>query len=584
MVEYSRETASASELGNYSEEGYQFEDVYKDPDALYQDMEKSGINQDSMTRLDNINKKQQAPNPKLVREKQLKKLFIQYVRKYISNPQKYLQYPKQIKNLPSWFDEALVLFKEVELSRSQKRMLREYFYGLIKYRDDKLAMVNEGGIVNPDEMNRQLGQRSPYSANEEDLDSMQFPRQQDVKRLDVNELMRNNEQMNVRRATPEQSFDRYNERGNDVFDENPEQPKRRGASLGMLGVSPVRPSNVEDYTSFNKKRNQTQVNPSARPHPKLNLVKSTQSQTRGLFTQPDIPTRGGMGTNLTSFIIGGNSKPSISPPKHQQPGYMNEKQQPREPPAWLRASKKVRVSADRKITIKKASPKRAVNSKKPMFHIKQSSQTMSKMFDNIRNVTKKSNNKGIGVVDIKIGKVGTKSKSTGKVDMNIGKITRKSPKKLNGLETVRGMDKLFGQIRSVSHKNFGKENMKMKVVDNIKDQCNKAFANNKFKQESLNMKKNFFNDVKASYPQMRMDIKEMGNIRENEMMSRSMHDVPKIINSKRTTNSLMIKRGDMRPESMGIDEYDFSIEPLGNKRRKPKLEMFDEEDFINRQD
>src|SRR4030043_2362590 len=113
MVEYSSKLASANELGNYSEEGYQFEDVYKDPDSLYQDMQKAGVNQDNMTRLDNSNKKMIANNPKLVREKQLKKLFIQYVRKYISNPNKYLQYPKQIKNLPSWFDEALALFKEI---------------------------------------------------------------------------------------------------------------------------------------------------------------------------------------------------------------------------------------------------------------------------------------------------------------------------------------------------------------------------------------------------------------------------------------------------------------------------------------
>jgi len=43
-----------------------------------------------------------------------------------------------------------------------------------------------------------------YSMNEDNLDTMQLPRQQEVKRLDVNRLMRGNEAMNIARRSPDE--------------------------------------------------------------------------------------------------------------------------------------------------------------------------------------------------------------------------------------------------------------------------------------------------------------------------------------------------------------------------------------------
>lgn len=581
MVEFSNKVASASELGNYSEEGYQFEDVYKDPDVLFQDMQKAGVNPDNMTRLDNINKKQIANNPSLVRKKQLKKLFIQYVKKYISNPNKYLQYPKQIKNLPSWFDEALALFNEVEISRGQKKMLREYFYGLIRYRDDKLATSNVGGIVNPEETNRQLGERSPYSASEDNLDTLQLPRQQEARRFDVDTLMRENAQMNVRRATPEiPPEDQFEEYGGI----NPEEPvsvryttTKGNASLGSLGISAVRPSNVEDYVSFGRKRQpQTQPNPEAVPHQKMPFVKSTPpSPSAGAFNPIDVPTRKGMGINLTSFIIG-NNKPTIAPVQRQQPGYVNENQQPRTPPAWLRASKKPVVRIQRK---KKKSVMVAKKPRQSVFDIQRSTDTVAKMLNNIKDINKIQRTKGVGKIDLKIKLNNINKKKSSK----IVKAKPITDKQMSGLESVRNMDKIFSQIKDHSHNNFGKENMKIKLVDNIKDQCNKAFARNKFKQEAVNMKKNFFNDVKNSYPQMKSEIREMGNIRENDMMRAGLRDTTGIIKANRMTSSLGIKRGDMRPEAVGIMDFDFSIDPIRSKGKK-KVQLYDEDDFLSRQE
>jgi len=103
-----------------------------------------------------------------------------------------------------------------------------------------------------------------------------------------------------------------------------------------------------------------------------------------------------------------------------------------------------------------------------------------------------------------------------------------------------------------------------------------------FKQEAVNMKKNFFNDVKASYPKMKSEIKEMGNIRENEMMRVGLQDTNGMIKSTKMMRSLKIGRGDMRPEAVGIMDYDFSIDPIRSKKKK--IQLYDEDDFINREE
>jgi len=229
----------------------------------------------------------------------------------------------------------------------------------------------------------------------------------------------------------------------------------------------------------------------------------------------------------------------------------------------LRASKKAKVRIVRKK--KKVVVVNPKMQKKPMIDTNKSMATIHNMFNNVRTIAKKQKTKPIGTIDMKVGK-----------------IQRKSPKQMSGLETVRNMDKIFSNIRTDSHKNFGKDNMKLKIVDNIKDQCSRAFERNKFKQEAVNMKKNFFNDVKASYPKMKSEIKEMGNIRENEMMRVGLQDTNGMIKSTKMMRSLKIGRGDMRPEAVGIMDYDFSIDPIRSKKKK--IQLYDEDDFINREE
>jgi len=570
MVEYSREQATASDLSSgYSDEGYSA--VFKDPNDSYDEMTKVGITADSSDKMKSNIIKQQAPNPKLLREKRLKILFLQYINKYLRNPKKYIDHPKQIKRLPSWFDDAIILFKENELSRLQKKMIREFFYGLVQYRDN--MMISEKyGSTNTEEVNRQLGMRSPYSETGGLIpDEQQFPRERELKDVDIRSLIRDTREMDINRSSQDNPYEEYG-------GINPYSPpirittsNKNRATFGPLGLMRTNPSNstVDDYVSFNKREQvipgDTQSNPVQRQvqtnmSPVANIMKSTKAE--GVATAKVANIRGGATTgsgkgvgsgafsagkgmlgNMFGNMTKGMMLNSLGMPQPKvipTPTIVNQPQA-----AVDRRKKKQKVKM---IRIKKKT--------KPMIIEKRSSDTISAVLKNIKQMNTKN-------------KVGKPIRS-----INMKKTT-------NGLQTIRNMDKLFGQIKNVSSETFGKQNMKMKVVTDIKDQCNRAFDKNKFRQESMKMKNNYFSDVKAAYPQMRLDIDEMGDIKENRMMQRSMNDVPKIVNSRRTINSMTVQRGEMRPQAMGIVDYDFSIEPLGRRKSK-KLELFDEDDFIER--
>jgi hypothetical protein len=566
MVDYSQDQANPSEIATgYSDEGY-VPTEFKEPAESYEDMNKAGVTVESTGRLSTNIKKQQAPNPKLLREKRLKILFLQYINKYLSNPNKYIRHPKQIRQLPSWFDEAMSLFKDNEISRYQKKMIREFFYGLIQYRDSK--MVSERYGVNTEEVNRQLGESSPYSETGGLGPELQLPREQELKRdMDMRDLMRRTREIDINKPSEEVPYEEYG--GINPF--SPPIPitstTKGKATFGQLGLGRVNQSNstVDDYVKFNKSEQvmpgETQSNPVQKPvqtnvNPTANVLRSN----KGVGLRNGSGSTAGTGAfNVGRGMLGGIF------------GNMNRNQMLGAvglpgPKVQNTPTVVSQATVERRRRKAKIKMNRKLKKKDPLTIDNKSSDTISKVLRNVNNMS--------------TGKLKPLKQTT--INPSRMKPMNSSTKKnISGLSTVRNMDQLFTQIKSVSSKEFGKENMKMKVVSNIKEQCDKAFAKNKFKQESMKMKKNYFNDVKAAYPQMKMDIEEMGDIKENYMMQRSMHDVPKIINSRRTTSSLMVKRGDMRPQSMGIVDYDFSIEPLGKKKSK-KLELFDEDDFIER--
>lgn len=565
MVEYSQEQATSSDIASgYSDEGY-VPTEFKEPAESYEDMNKAGVTVESTGKLSTSIKKQQAPNPKLLREKRLKILFLQYINKYLSNPNKYIKYPKQIKQLPSWFDEAMSLFKDNEISRYQKKMIREFFYGLIQYRDSRL--ITENYNVNTNEANRQLGENSPYSETGGMGPFPQIPREQELKRdIDMSDLMGRTRSMDINKPSQDMPFEEYG--GINPF--TPPIPitstTKGRATFGQLGLGRVNESNstVDDYVKYNKGEQvipgETQANPVQKPvqtnvSPTANLIRSNKGV--------GLRTGSGSAAGTGSFNIGRNMLGGIfgNINRNQMLGAVGL------PGPKVQNTPTIVSQATVERRRKKAKAK-LIRKKKsnPLAMEEKSSNTISNVLKNINSMSPKKL-KPLQSPRIQTTKMKPMNSST--------------KKNISGLATIRNMDKLFSQIKSVSSREFGKENMKMGVVTSIKEQCDKAFAKSKFKQESMKMKKNYFSDVKAAYPKMKMEIDDMGDIQESHMMRRSMNDIPKIVDARRTIGVASIRRGEMRPKSMGIVEYDFSIEPLGRKKSK-RLELLDEDDFIER--
>jgi hypothetical protein len=548
MVEYSNQPASDSEISSsYTEAGYS--EAFTDPRQSAEEMIASGVNSESVTKLLSVNDKALATSPILKKKKILKKLFLQYIRKYISNPKKYIDHPKQIRNLPSWFDDAIVLFSDAEISRTQKQSIRDFFYGLIQYRDNKIA----SGDFGPDttETNRQLGERSPYNYSDENPDSVTIPGTKELQNLDIMGIAKSVAKQNIQEEY-QPTMEDYVDAGaespvNVTYIPNPTIQNSGMPQPSMFSLeSLIRPVNGVRKTPLS----QPQTNMS-QPSPQPSVVASIPVRNTS------IPARQA-GFDLTHFIMGGKEQPSIFPTRNN----INVSQsRPLVPPFELSS---VQTSVTQ--TYRKGKKGKKV---KPKI------------------IRKKSTSK----LDIGVGKIGALPRSLSLKSI-LGKSTSIKPikkytppknlilpktKSGGGLSTIRNMDQVFNQIKKHSKNSYSGKDMKMPIVSDIKRQCDHAFKNNSFKVEAMNMKNNYFDDVKGAYPKMKMEMNMMGDIHENNMMNRSMRGLPTIVNNVNTSAPYMVKRGSMRPTPVGITDYDFD---LGNVfKKKKKIIPIDEDIF-----
>jgi len=554
MVEYSNAPASESEMSAaYTDTGY--EAAFKHPQDSADEVINSGITAESVTKLRDANERVQATSLALKKKKILKKLFLQYIRKYIANPKKYIDHPKQIRNLPSWFDDAIVLFGEDEITREQKRMIREFFYGLIQYRDQKIAS-GESGMDIATETNRQLGERSPYQYSEENPDDVSFPRQNEMQQLDVMSIARNVANQNIKEAQ-QPTMEEYVESEPDQLPMVTYISNKDKANVGgMLITRPIQSAFSLD--NFIRPIGTRLQQPTGQPSSVQPLVKPIDQPS---IQTTQVPLGNNDNIDLTSFLIGSRGRSLVSRPQPVQPTMVEPT------PVQYRKIKKGN----------KVKPK--LNRKLPKMSM-----------DMIPNIPKGLSLKGImGKTSIELKPINitaNKPIAIKKKSLNIkSKVTvssqqiMKPVKSMGALGTIRSMDKMFNQIKSHSKNNYTPSNMKMKVISDIKDQCDKAFKRNQFRVESTNMKNNYFRDVKNSLPDIKMEMDGMGDIHEKNVMRQSIMGVPKAININNTT-PFVVKRGSMRPKSVGITEYDFD---LGNiyKKKKKSIPTLEEEYFYD---
>ena len=119
------------------------------------------------------------------RDRNLKVLLLQYIRKYKRNPRQYYEHPKQIKNIPSWFEHALATFTEAEIAKPIKDGIRDYFKALIAYRDSRVGSPDAEEM---EMLGEQYGEASPY--NDAYNPDYKFDNQDAVESVDVNKHAR----------------------------------------------------------------------------------------------------------------------------------------------------------------------------------------------------------------------------------------------------------------------------------------------------------------------------------------------------------------------------------------------------------
>ena len=111
------------------------------------------------------------------RERALKMLLLQWIAKY-RNKRRYLERPERIKQKPSWFEDALSLFSETEISTEMKTNIRRYQQDLDSYKKMRMA---ERGI---EEAEVEYGAPPDF----DDVPVVNFEGEQDIQNFDIQSM------------------------------------------------------------------------------------------------------------------------------------------------------------------------------------------------------------------------------------------------------------------------------------------------------------------------------------------------------------------------------------------------------------
>lgn len=626
--EYSNQPLQDSEISasNYSEEGFVPRNVGEQVAAAK--LEKSGFTPATVNAMGSRVGKEMAVSAAAKRKKKLKILLLQWVNKYLSNPQKYRDHPKQIRDKPSWFDDAIVLFNDGEMTREQKQYLREYLYGLIQYRDTELARRKLGDgeeYVGPDvdESERQLGRQSPYNIEEnQDVNSIKFPRERELARFNPNEIAQNVQEGKLPRQ--EQSVEEIiNTEPGQSVDQIQAQSFDNG--MGIVKVAPVStkraPAGLDDYIFSGKKAAPVTTRSSSQVSPAL---QATQSKPR-INTSALVGMMGGFSlgakpsTPVSNIVAGATNQRKKKSKmvkikrrklvKHKQKSanmFGIQKFGVQQSPVSrgielpkikvktgnLNISKfatvelpKIRVNGQQNHTIRSTAieiPKIGISNKGngsvgkfgsiELPKIRVDSNTSSILSRN--KVTQKSNgkkatsNSQIARGNSQIARGNSQVVRGSPTALNLPNVHAMMNKQKNSLDqaipkrSICDMDTLFKHIKHKSVNEFGKQNMKMEILDNIRDQCGKALASNNFKREAIKMKTTYFAEAKATAPRVDINLSRGNNkIHETDMLVN--------ITKNHIASADHVKRGSLKPRNVGITKYDFN---LGSIYNQPKEE------------
>lgn len=515
---------------------------------------------------------------------ELKKVFLRYAKKYALKWDAVMNYPKQIKQKPAWFDLALSMFKDNEISTSDKKVIRNAFNMLWEFRD----RMEPERVMDEEESLRQYGINSPYY-------------QQPETSADMGGLLPSEEMSPTDVLLPSQPDTDYTPPATII------EPTYQQPSTSMLGVRKVAPQNDEDFLSGmgGFKSNIVDMTPLSR---NKGLPKPQGNFPVGLTPSIKKSSAGGgafdIGRNLFSTYSSGAVKtPQMNLPS--QPVQVRPDEtitvapQPQIAQRKQRKSKSVVGRSPRKVssglskfrmielpTIPKQKmsvalkPKvksiKSTNLKKSNNMRIQELSDMNMAFGNAKSSGSKikiSNKIGKGSVgnmsrDIKSsvnGVVGgirnLKSQVRGEFrtneslkDFNLKNI------KSNKVKTNKNLN-VLNKLKSEAHLQMSREALECKMIPKLREQCDRVFTKNHVTNE-VSKFRNEFKDISKAVPTVRgekarlVEVGIIGGSITHGVEGAHVNDVKKMFKNSGSTKQM----------NVGMVEYDYSF-ATGAKRK-----------------
>lgn len=526
---------------------------------------------------------------KYKREYELKRLFLRYIKKYERKWSAMETYPKQIKQKPAWFDLALSMFKENEISTSDKKKIKEVFNALWEYRDRLLPER----VMTEDESVRQYGVKSPYFEQPEETVPVGFP-------TPVAETLEDT-------IVGDAAQETYTEPA-PVYTEQPQimQPTQPETMLGVRKfVPPAEDSFLSGYIAPIR-RTTVDLIPSVKP-----IVRPPPQGEFTMGVTPVDKAKGGSGSgafsigrNMLSGIRGGESLQGIiqqrGPSLPAQPLQVVPEEtitvaKPVEGPIVQRKQKSSRASINRRIA--------PVNGLSKFRSIELPTIPKPKMpVIAGKSETKKHKTVKSSLKNISIGKINTKLKMD---KSSVGSMSKDIKSSVNGVvggvrdlhKGVRGefrggeslkainlknikSNKVKGhkdldilkKLKSDTNSQISRKAMECKMIPKLRMQCDKVFTKNAITGEVSKFREEF-KDISKAVPTVKG---EKAKLREVAMLGNSIdHGVDGA--QVEDVRNMYRKSGTTKQMNIGMMDYDYSF-ITGRRKNKPVIDYIEEDE------
>jgi hypothetical protein len=542
------------------------------------------------------------------KEYQLRRLFLLYINRYATKWNALENYPKQIKQKPAWFDLALGLFKDNEISAEDKKKIKEVFNALWEYRDRSLPER----VMSEEEANRQYGVNSPYYIPPEEA-PMEGPVAEDET------------------YTPDTSIpspQAYPQQFTSPIEEQPLAQYEGDNDFGVRKIAPTGDLSLSRYIIPARKTIDvtTTTNPTMKP-PQGNFnIGVTQSEKES----------GGSGGG--AFNIGKNMFAGLRAADSLK-GVMNQKKpnlpvQPmqvrpeetitvaQQPQMMQRVKKKSAPSVNRNVgdismELRKVRSielpkfpthkmkKIPTSNKKSMVGSVKNKSTLNIALGNMsigkitsgkslygKNTSGKIKNINTSAFKVSKGNVDHMSKdvrgSVGGVVGGINKLKNQVRGEFKSKETMKAINlknikskkftnhkdlNVLNKLKSETHNQISREALECKMIPKLKAQCDKVFTKNHITNE-VSKFRNEFKDIGKMVPTVKG---EKAKLSEVSMLGKSINhgvDGAQVADVR----AMYKNSGSTKQMSIGRMEYDYSF-VTGKKKSKAPVDEYYEEEY-----